>query len=61
LENARKYNRLNGRIHVSAREDDNSVILTIGNTGSVIPPEAQDHISNVFIGAPLVKMWLATD
>ena len=48
LENARKYNRLNGRIHISAREDDDSVVLTIGNTGSVIPPEAQEHIFERF-------------
>jgi signal transduction histidine kinase len=48
LENARKYNRQNGRIHVSAREDADCVVLTIGNTGGAIPPEAQDHIFERF-------------
>ena len=38
LENARKYNRADGRIRVSARGNGSDVVLTIGNTGRTIPP-----------------------
>jgi signal transduction histidine kinase len=38
LENARKYNRLGGRIRVSARANGRNVVLTIGNNGRTIPP-----------------------
>jgi signal transduction histidine kinase len=38
LENARKYNRLDGRIRVSAQRNAKDVVLTIGNTGRTIPP-----------------------
>ena len=38
LENARKYNRLGGRIRVSALGNGSAVVLKIGNTGSLIPP-----------------------
>ena len=38
LENARKYNRLGGRIRVSAHGNGSDVVLTIGNTGRTIPP-----------------------
>jgi len=38
LENARKYNRLGGRIRVSARGNGSDVVLTIGNNGRTIPP-----------------------
>jgi signal transduction histidine kinase len=38
LENARKYNRPGGRIRVSAHGNGSDVVLTIGNTGSTIPP-----------------------
>jgi signal transduction histidine kinase len=38
LENARKYNRLDGRIRVSAHRNAKDVVLTIGNTGCTIPP-----------------------
>lgn len=48
LENARKYNRAGGRIHVSARTDDEWVLLTVGNTGPSIPPTAQEHIFERF-------------
>jgi signal transduction histidine kinase len=37
LENARKYNRVGGRIRVSAHNNGGSVVLTIGNTGRTIP------------------------
>jgi len=38
LENARKYNRPGGRIRVSAHGNGSDVVLTIGNTGTTIPP-----------------------
>jgi signal transduction histidine kinase len=48
LENARKYNRAGGRIHVSARADEEWVYLTVGNTGPSIPIEMQPHIFERF-------------
>lgn len=48
LENARKYNRPGGEICVYAREEGAEVILCIENTGSSIPPEAQQHIFERF-------------
>src|SRR6266436_4679760 len=44
LENARKYNRPGGRIHVTAREENGAVYFTIGNNGPAIPAEMQPHI-----------------
>jgi signal transduction histidine kinase len=38
LENARKYNRVGGRIRVSARGNGRDVVLRIGNNGRTIPP-----------------------
>jgi signal transduction histidine kinase len=43
LENARKYNRVGGRIRVSARGNGRNVVLTIGNNGRTIP-----HGENIF-------------
>src|SRR5438874_11741247 len=37
LENARKYNRSDGRIRVSAHSNGSDVVLTIGNNGRTIP------------------------
>ena len=49
LENARKYNRVGGRIRVSARKTDaGSVMVSIGNNGPAIPAEAQVHIFERF-------------
>lgn len=48
LENARKYNRPGGRIHVSSREEDGWVYLTVGNTGPAIPSEMQPFIFERF-------------
>lgn len=48
LENARKYNRSDGRIRVVARATDEGVLVTVGNTGKPIPPEAQAHIFERF-------------
>jgi signal transduction histidine kinase len=48
LENARKYNRQGGRIRISARTEGECVYVTIGNTGSPIPPSAQEHVFERF-------------
>ena len=49
LENARKYNRADGEIRVSARADGQGcVLLAIGNSGSPIAPAARDHIFERF-------------
>jgi signal transduction histidine kinase len=48
LENARKYNRSGGRIRVSAKQNAEHVLLTIGNTGRPIPRDAQPHIFDRF-------------
>lgn len=48
LENARKYNRPHGRIHLSAREENDWVLLTVGNTGLPIPPGMQERIFERF-------------
>jgi signal transduction histidine kinase len=48
LENARKYNQPGGRIHVSARVDDDWVFLTVGNSGPPISGEMQEHIFERF-------------
>ena len=48
LENARKYNRPGGRIHISAREEEGWVFLTVGNTGPPIPVDMQPYIFERF-------------
>lgn len=48
LENARKYNRPGGRVHLAATANDGTVILTIGNTGRCIPPAAHARIFERF-------------
>jgi len=48
LENARKYNQPGGRVHVSAREENGSVYLTVGNSGPPIPREMQPYIFERF-------------
>ncbi len=48
LENARKYNRPAGRIHLSVQATPHAVTLTVGNTGRTIPPAAQSHIFERF-------------
>ena len=48
LENARKYNRPGGRIHLAARLDGPLATLAIGNTGTPIPPAVQPHIFERF-------------
>ncbi len=48
LENARKYNRRNGRIVISATNEDAVVRLRIGNTGRPIAPAARERIFERF-------------
>jgi signal transduction histidine kinase len=48
LENARKYNRPGGRIHVTARDEAGWIYLTVGNSGPAIPPEMQPSIFERF-------------
>src|SRR5438309_5374801 len=48
LENARKYNRPNGRIQVSAHQETDEVVLTMGNSGRPIGRAAQEHIFERF-------------
>jgi signal transduction histidine kinase len=48
LENARKYNRPGGRIHVGAKADNGWVYLTVGNTGPAIPVEMKPFIFDRF-------------
>lgn len=48
LENARKYNRPGGSVHVTAREENGSIYFTAGNSGPAIPPEMQPYIFERF-------------
>lgn len=48
LENARKYNRAGGKIEISARKDNSSVVLRVGNTGRPIPRQMQTHLFERF-------------
>jgi signal transduction histidine kinase len=48
LENARKYNVASGEICVAAQRRDDSVYLTVENTGRPIPPQAQGHVFERF-------------
>ena len=48
LENARRYNRPGGRMRVTAHKNATDVILTIGNTGREIAPDAQKHVFERF-------------
>jgi signal transduction histidine kinase len=48
LENARRYNRPDGRITVAARSEGRHAVLSIGNTGKAIPPEIQPHVFDRF-------------
>src|SRR5438874_5014634 len=54
LENARKYNRPDGLIRVTAARNRGEVVLTIGNTGHPIARDAQEHVFERFHrGAPV--------
>ena len=48
LENARKYNRPAGLIRIATRMTDDSVTLTVGNTGRGIAEEARPHLFERF-------------
>lgn len=48
LENACKYNRQGGTIRVGCHEHEGWVLLTIGNTGPPISPDAQERIFERF-------------
>jgi signal transduction histidine kinase len=48
LENARKYNRPGGSVHLAAREENDSIYFTAGNSGPAIPPEMQPYIFERF-------------
>jgi len=48
LENARKYNRPGGRIHVTGREENGWIYLTVGNSGPPIPAEMKPYIFERF-------------
>ncbi|MBI5693206.1 MAG: HAMP domain-containing histidine kinase [Verrucomicrobia bacterium] len=48
LENARKYNRPGGRIHLRATVEEGRVRLVVRNSGRPIPPEAQPRIFERF-------------
>lgn len=48
LENAQKYNRPNGIIRVTGRARNGNVVLSVGNTGQPIPPEAQPDVFKRF-------------
>jgi signal transduction histidine kinase len=48
LENARKYNRSNGLIRVTAARNRGEVVMTIGNTGHPIARDAQEHVFERF-------------
>src|SRR5437773_3036583 len=48
LENARRYNRPGGLIRVTGHTGRGEVVLAIGNTGSSIPRDAQEHIFERF-------------
>lgn len=48
LENARKYNRTDGRIRITVHTDEKWVLLSIGNTGHTIPANARDHVFQRF-------------
>jgi signal transduction histidine kinase len=48
LENARKYNRPNGLIRISAKFDQDGIELSVANTGQPIPAEVQERIFDRF-------------
>jgi signal transduction histidine kinase len=48
LDNARKYNRRDGIIRISAREANKQVELRVANTGRGIPSEAQPYVFERF-------------
>ncbi len=48
VENAIKYNEVDGSVQVSLWHEDEDVILEVGDTGMGIPPEALTHVFDRF-------------
>ncbi len=48
VENAHKYNLPHGRIRIAGREENGTVLLTVGNTAHPIPPASREHIFERF-------------
>ncbi len=48
LENARRYNRPDGLIRVTAHRERTEIVLAIGNTGRSIPCDEHEHIFERF-------------
>ena len=48
VENGIKYNRENGSVHVRVRQEDDTVVIDVEDTGSGIPENALDSIFNRF-------------
>ena len=48
IENARKYNRPGGLIHIAARDDGETVVVTVANNATPIPSGSWDHIFERF-------------
>ncbi|MEO6741312.1 MAG: HAMP domain-containing sensor histidine kinase [Chthoniobacteraceae bacterium] len=48
VENAHKYNLPNGRIRISAREEEGMVVLRVGNNAHPIPAGSREHIFERF-------------
>lgn len=48
VENGIKYNRENGSVHVRVRQEDDTVVIDVEDTGSGIPENALESIFNRF-------------
>lgn len=48
MDNAVKYNRYGGRVHVSVGKEGGAVTLTVADTGIGIPPESADRVFERF-------------
>lgn len=47
-ENAIKYNRENGSVHISVKENENNIVLKVKDTGIGIPQEHQERVFERF-------------
>lgn len=47
-ENAIKYNRENGNVHISVKENENNIVLKVKDTGIGIPQEHQERVFERF-------------
>ncbi len=48
IDNAIKYNKINGKVEVSVRQEDNYCVIKVKDTGIGIPEEEQDKIFERF-------------